>query len=139
MPNKSKSSRSKEKDTSTLNKILIGSVIGTVFFFGIISLFSILILKTDAFSSSLYMPMGLVSGALSAFTGGFITVRPVRKNGAGYGALTGFIQALISSAAVFFINGNKVGTGLFILMAVIIASGSLGGISAVNLKVKKRY
>ncbi len=139
MSDKLKSSRSKEKNVSSLNKIVIGSVTGTMLFFCIVSLFAYLSLKTEAFSSSLYMPMGLVSGALSAFSGGFIAVRPIRKKGAAFGALTGFAQALICSAAAFFINGNKVGSGLFILMAVITVLGSAGGISAVNLKAGKRY
>lgn len=139
MPDKSRSSRSKDNNSSYLNKIIFGSVTGTVLFFTLISLFALIILKTDVFSSSLYMPMGLISGALSAFISGFVAVRPVRKNGAAYGALTGFVQALICSAAAFFINGNKVGSGLFILMAVITALGCAGGISAVNLKVRKRY
>lgn len=139
MPEKSKSSRAKEKNTSNINKIIVGSVIGSVFLFMLILLFSFLVLKTDSFSSSLYLPAGLVFGAMSAFVGGFVSVRPIRKNGALFGTLTGLAQALICSASMFFINGNNAGSGLFILMAVITAFGSIGGISAVNLKVRKRY
>ena len=87
----------------------------------------------------MYMPLGLFCAAVSSFIGGFFAVRPVRKNGAATGAVSGFGQALICSAAVYFINGNNVGTGIFILMGVLIAFGAIGGISAVNLRVKKKY
>ncbi len=139
MPSKSKTSRSNEKDSSAMNRILISSVIGTVIFFAFISLFSLVILKSDAFSQSMYMPLGLVSGVLSSYLCGFIAVRPVRKKGVVTGALSGVVQALICSAAVFFINDNNSGFGIFILMSVIIIFASLGGISAVNVKIKKKY
>ncbi len=139
MSGKSKSSRKNEKSTSNLNKIIFASVIGTVLFFAVICLLSLIALKSNGFNSSLYMPAVLLSGALSGFMGGFTAVRPVRKNGAAYGALTGLVQAVVCSAAAFFINGNKAGSTLFILIAVIIAMGAAGGISAVNLKVRKKY
>lgn len=139
MPSKSKSSRPKENNSSKINRVIIGSVIGAVLFFMFIALFSVLVLKTDAFSSSFYMPAGLMSGAVSSFLCGFITVRPIKKNGAALGALSGLVQALICSAAIFFINSNNSGVGIFILMAVIVAFGAVGGISAVNLKIRKKY
>lgn len=139
MPPKSKNNRSKENSSSSLNRILIASFIGSALFFAFVSLISVVILKTNAFTTSLYMPLGLVSGAASSFLCGFMAVRPVKKNGAATGALSGLVQALICSATVFFINGNKSGIGIFVLMAVIAVFSSLGGISAVNLKAKKRY
>ena len=139
MAKNSKSSRSKESDSLNYKNILIGSVLGSVLFFVLISLFSLMLLKSEIVSASFYMSSGLISGAVSAFIGGFAAVRPVKKNGAVAGALAGFIQALICSAAVFFINDNNSGTSIFILMGLIIAFSVAGGISAVNLKIKKRY
>lgn len=139
MPNKSKNGRSKENNTTDYKKTVIGSAIGTVLFFVFIALFSLASLKSDIFSQSSYMPLGLIAAAVSSFVGGFITVRPVRKNGALLGALTGLVQALLSSALLFFVNNRNSGTGIFILMAVIIVSGAVGGISAVNLNVRKKY
>ena len=139
MTTKPKSSRSKDNNTSNYKMLIFGAVAGIVLFFAFVSLFALILLKTDIFSDSFYMPAGLISGALSSFIAGFTAVRSVKKNGVVNGALCGLIQALICSVAVFFINGNNSGSGIFILMAVIIALGALGGISAVNLKVKKRY
>lgn len=139
MPIKSKSSRSKENSSSNYKMIIFGAITGIVLFFTFVSLFAFVILKTEMFSDSFYMPAGLISGALSSFIGGFAAVRSVKKNGVVNGALCGLIQALVCSAAVFFISGKNLGSGIFILMAVIVVLGALGGISAVNLKVKKRY
>lgn len=139
MPSNKNQRSGNESNSSGINRILISSAIGSVMFFAFISIFSFLALKSDVFSQSLYMPLGLFCGALSSFVSGFIAVRPVRKNGFSTGAISGFAQALICSAAVFFINGNNAGTGIFILMAVMISLSAIGGISAVNLKVKKKY
>ncbi len=139
MPSKSKNSRVKEKDFSLLNRVLIASAVGSAMFFALVALFSFAVLKTDMFSSSSYMFFGIISAALSSFLCGFITVRPIKKNGIANGALSGLVQALICSAVMFFVNGNKSGVGIFIMMAVFVVFSALGGISAVNLKVKKKY
>ena len=139
MPSNKNQRTGNESDSSGINRIMISSVIGSVMFFALISLFSVLALKSDVLSRDLYMPLGLFCGAVSSFVCGFIAVRPVRINGFATGAISGFSQAVICSAAVFFINGNNAGAGIFILMAVMIAVSSIGGISAVNLKVKKKY
>lgn len=139
MPSKTKTKRPNDNESSGMNRVIISSITGTAIFFALISLFSVLAIKSDIFSQSMYMPSGLLSAALSSYLCGFIAVRPVRKKGAATGALSGLIQALICAAAVFFINENKSGVGIFILMAVIIVFSALGGISAVNLKVKKKY
>lgn len=139
MPSKPKNSRAKDKDNSILNRVLISSSIGSLLFFVFISAFCFAALKSDIFASSSYMVFGIISAFLSSFLCGFITVRPIKKNGIAYGALSGLIQALICSAVMFFVNENKSGVGLFILIAVFVSFSALGGVSAVNLKVKKKY
>lgn len=139
MPQKSKNSRSSDNTSLNINKILIGSIIGLILFFAFISLFSLLALRTDAFSQSTYMPLGLFAGAVSSFLCGFITVKPIKKNGALFGALSALIQGVICSVVMFFVNGSKSGIGTLIFVAVAVVSGAAGGISAVNLKLKKKY
>ena len=139
MPNKSKSSRSKETDSTDYKKIFFSSSIGTAVFLLFIVLFALIALKNESFSQSTYIPVGFISAAVSSFMAGYMTVRPVKKNGALLGFLTGMIQALISSAVLFFINERHSGTGVFILMGIIVLFGIIGGISAVNIKVRKKY
>ena len=139
MSAKSKTSRRDEKQQSSpYIKILIGSLTGGVLFFILVAFAAAAALKSG-FSSSLYMPLGIVLGALSAFAGGFIAVRPIKQRGAPYGALTGILQALICAVVLFVANGYKAGNGIFILSAVMILCSALGGIAAVNLKIKKKY
>ncbi len=139
MTNNSKNSRSKDNETLNYNKILICSLIGTVMFFFIISFFSFIALKTDFLTKSLYMPIGILSAAVSSFICGFMSVKKTKKNGALFGSVTGLAQALISSLILFLINNRKSGTGIFILIVIFVAFGAIGGISAVNMKVRKKY
>ena len=137
MPVKSKTAK-KDDNNKPIYKILIGSVIGSVLYFLLIALFSLMALKSS-FDSSVYMPAGIVLGGLSAFLGGFITVKPIKEKGVFYGALTGLIQALICASVLFIVNNATAGTGIFILIAVILLCGALGGVAAVNIKKKIKY
>lgn len=133
-----KSSRKDEKLGSPINKIIIASVIGSVLYFAMLAVFAAAALKKGMEASS-YMPVGLVLGAVSGFLSGFTAVRPIKEKGALYGALTGFIQSLINSIVLFIVNGGAAGTGIFILAAIVIILAAVGGIAAVNLKIKKKY
>ncbi len=138
MQGKSKKTRRDDNKTSHVTKIIAGSVVGSVLFFVLLAVFAASALKTDIAASS-YMPAGIILGALSAFVGGFISVRPLKEKGMPYGALSGLFQALICSIVLFVANKASVGTGVFILMAAVTAGSIAGGISAVNLKIKKKY
>lgn len=139
MSAKSKTARRDEKQLSSpYVKIIIGSSAGCVLCFILIALAAVMALKSGL-SSSVYMPLGMFFGALSAFLGGFIAVRPIKQRGALYGALSGLLQSLICSVILFVANGYTAGNGIFILSAIIILCSALGGIAAVNLKIKKRY
>ncbi len=135
---KNKSSRKESKYNTKLIKVAVGAVISTVLFFSLLAVFAVLSLKSD-FSASLYLPAGLLSGAVSAFMGGFICVRPIMEKGALFGLISGVVQAVVCSAVLFALNGGAAGNGLFILFGIISAFSVLGGIAAVNLKIKKKY
>lgn len=138
MQEKIKKSRRDEKKTSPISKIIIGAVLGSVLYFVLLAVFASFALKSNVSMSS-YMPAGMALGVLAAFIGGFAAVKPLKEKGVVYGALTGLVQALICSIVLFIVNSAVAGTGIFILMAVIIAAAAGGGITAVNLKPKKKY
>lgn len=138
MPEKSKRSRRDESKSSPISKIAIGAVLGSILYFVILALFALFALKSNVSVSS-YMPAGMVFGALSAFAGGFAAVKPLKQNGVAYGGITGLAQALICSIVLFVINKANAGTGIFILMALMVAAAAGGGIAAVNMKIKKKY
>lgn len=138
MSGKSKTSRREEKKGSPLKNIIIAVVLGVAVYFIFIAVFAAFALKSGAGDSS-YMPAGMAVGAVSALISGFAAVRPIKEKGAVYGALTGLVQALISSLVLFIVNHASAGNGIFILTAVMIICGMLGGIAAVNMKKRKKY
>lgn len=130
--------KKESKSGFPISRIVIMSLIGTLLFFAFAALFSFIVLKSSV-SSSAYMPAGLLLGAISALISGFGSVRPVKEKGVLYGGLTGLFQALVCSVVLFIVNGGVAGTGIFILSAIIIIASAVGGIAAVNLKIKKKY
>ncbi len=135
---KAKSARKEEKRDEPIKRILISAAAGSAVYFIIIALFAFFALKNGT-QGSLYMPAGMVMGAISGFLSGFTAVRPVKEKGVPYGTLTGFIQSVINSIVLFVANKGSAGTGLFILAAIVIIMAAIGGVSAVNLKIKKKY
>ena len=121
-----------------INKIIIGSFFGFLAFFVFIAIYTLFSLKTGG-EMSLYKPAGWVFGFLSGFIGGFVSVRPVKQKGAIYGAVSGVAISLLVATVLFFINNSSAGSGVFVLMGLILAGGIAGGITAVNLKFKKKY
>ncbi len=139
MSAKSKAVRRDEKQKSSpYTKIIIGSLVSVALYFILIALIAAMALKSDL-SPSAYMPAGIISGILSSLIGGFVSVRPIKEKGVLFGALTGVVQAIICSLVLFVVNGNAAGNGIFILSAVMILCSAVGGIAAVNLKIKKKY
>lgn len=138
MGGKSKSSRREDKADAPFVKIIIGAVAASILYFVVLAVFATLALNSGMSASS-YMPAGMAAGAITGFAGGFISVRPVKEKGALYGLITGVLQAVICSAVLFVVNGASAGNGIFILCALTVVGAVLGGIAAVNLKIKKKY
>ncbi len=138
MNGKSKASRKNESNDSPYMKIAVISIVSALLYFAILAAYAAFALKSGAGSSG-YLPAGIISGALTGFLNGFIAVRPVKQKGALYGGLAGLLQAVLCCAVIFIINHGTAGNGIFILLAAITACGVFGGISAVNIKVKKKY
>lgn len=137
MQGKAQKSRREDKK-SPINNILISTIIGSILYFGFLAVFALCALNSD-FNASTYMPVGIIIGFLTATIGGFMAVKPLKQKGALYGAITGLAQALVCSVALFAVNKGVAGTGIFILIAATVAGGIAGGITAVNLKIKKKY
>ena len=138
MSGKVKKTRRDEKKVSPAAKILIGAVLGSVIYFAAVAVFAAFALKSGVGFSS-YMTAGLALGALSGLVSGFFTARPIKQNGAFYGALSGLVQSLINSIVLFSVNKASAGTGMLILAAIVTVASVIGGIAAVNIKRKKKY
>lgn len=138
MSGKNKSTRRNEESNNSYIRIIVGSAVSAVMFFALLALFALFSLKSGTYGS-LYVPAGIAFAFLSGVTGGFVAVRPIKQKGLPYGALSGFISSLLCAVVLFVVNGNKAGSGLFIVAGLMIVGSASGGIGAVNLKLKKKY
>jgi len=136
MGGSSEVSRREKKKTSPIIKIIMGSAVSVVLFFALIAIFSLIYLNTG---STAYLASGIISGAVSAFAGGFAAVIPIKEKGALFGAASGVISSLICDCIIFLINNSSAGLGMLILSGVMILFSCVGGIAAVNIKKKKKY
>lgn len=100
-------------------------------FFVLTALASLILWKTDA-DESIYKFISLIIGAVSSFTGGFAGVRPVRKNGIAFGALSVLPVYLAEILAGVLVSKGGIGLIGWIMLAVQLIFSAVGGIIAVN-------
>ena len=134
--NKVKTQR-EEKKFSPFKTVLIFAAIGTVLFFVLLCVFSLVALKIDA-PSGTYSWYGFGSIAVSAFLSAFAALRKIKKSGIAFGALTGLLQGFVAAVSSVAANSGSVGAKLVILVAVAVLSAAVGGVLAVNKKTKVR-
>jgi putative membrane protein (TIGR04086 family) len=118
--------------------IAITSTVSTLLYFLFIIIFALIALKTGT-DSSMYMPVSIITGAITGFICGFVISRITKSNGLLYGGLTGFIHSVFCSVIIFLLNKGIAGNGIFLLIGISFIASSLGGISAVNIKKKIKY
>lgn len=135
---KQKKKRREDSNVSPVGKIAIGAAISATIFFALIALFAYISLESGM-NTETYLPAGLFIALLSGIAGGFAAVKPIKEKGAFYGVLSGLSAAIITSLILFAVNDASAGNGIFITAGLMIAGGILGGILAVNLKIKKKY
>lgn len=127
-----------QSDSKTLLKrILIVNAVGVLTAFALLSLFSLIIMKQSV--PSIFMTAAAIfSFAVSAFLIGFLTVRPVRKNGIVLGSIANLPFLVLSLAALLTVSAGKPGIILVAVIAAIVVFGMIGGILAVNLRKRTR-
>ncbi len=110
--------------------------------FGLISLISAVLLSVlfiykSNLSDKFYIPLMLASVVLSGFVSGYLSVMKIRKNGFMNGAVS-----TVASVVVLFIAMLVANRGFNLLMIIpcliLVVSGTLGGIAAVNIKHKNK-
>ncbi len=138
MHNKTKSKRREDKSDNFLLKIFIGVLIGCIVFFVGTALYAMLSLKIGG-EESYYKVIGWIIGFFSGASAGFASVRTIKEKGVLFGGVTGLLVSVIIASVLFIVNNSSAGRGIFILMPLMVAGGIAGGITAVNLKIKKKY
>ncbi|MBQ2775189.1 MAG: TIGR04086 family membrane protein [Clostridia bacterium] len=120
-----------------ITKILIGSVLGIALFFILLSLAALVILK-NPLDSKILPIITLFISALSAFAAGFISVRPIRKNGILMGVCSSLPLIIAVCAAILFESGGSVGVMTAVAVVVMLVCAAIGGIAAVNMKKRNK-
>lgn len=97
-----------------------------------------LILANTTISESTMMPVLLTITGISILIGGTISSRKMKKNGLIYGGIVGvvYIVSLYLASSISMV-GFSLSANSFIMLAVGMITGIIGGIIGVNLSVKK--
>lgn len=130
---KKKNAAEQNEARALILRILIGFVVGMIVMLLLMTIFSSIIVKSDLNGAVVYI-LGLFACGFAAFLSGFIVTRPFHKKGLPFGVLASL--PLIAAACVMALVANQgaVGAHFYILAAVMLLCGALGGIFAANLR-----
>lgn len=122
---------------SFFKPILFGSATGIL-----VCLITLIVFSTIMHFRSIPLlainPFAIAATVLGAFSGGFMTTRITKSNGLILGAVTGFLLFVIIVLIGLTVFKDKVSTLTLIKMAIMVLSGSIGGIAGVNTSSRRR-
>lgn len=127
-------SKPKPQNSSVKNmilKTLIGSAVSMVVFVVLALIAAFILWKNDADVPSFKYIISVL-GAVAGLVGGFVAVRPVRKNGIAFGALSALLPCAVIITAAVLIAKTSLSLAGWIFVAVYIVFSAVGGIIAVN-------
>lgn len=113
--------------------IIKGSVLAMALSIILLTIFALLLAYTTISESSI-MPVVLTITGVSILVGSTISSRKIRKNGLLYGGAVGLIYTIILYiASSLCLTGFSLSINSFIMLAVSMITGIIGGIIGVNL------
>lgn len=122
---------------SVIRPILIGVLIGAVVCLIILLLMAVAAVYFDIPPAAV-VPLATVAAALGALVGGFTAAKIASRNGWFIGALSAlflFAMSMLAGIGLFSqMNMGYVGIKLLVMLAC----GMVGGMFAVNMRVRKR-
>lgn len=117
--------------------IIKGFTLAIIFSIIFLTIFAILLTYTTIPESTI-MPVVLTITGISILIGSTICSRKIKKNGLIYGGIVGFIYIFILYlASSLCLTGFTISTNSFIMLAVGVITGIIGGIVGVNISAKK--
>lgn len=124
----------KVKDTSIIKCISKGVIISILFTIIALSIFSILLVKTNISEETIDIVIPVIT-CVSILVGSSISMNRVKKNGLVNGAIIGAIYIFIIYLISSIVNSNfTINRATIIMMTLGVIGGILGGIVGVNLK-----
>ena len=125
-----------QKNNTNLIHILKGSLIGVALLLSTITISTLAIYKANL-SDKTYIPFLTLSIILSGILSGYISTFKIRKNGLVNGAVAALPLAVILLVSMSVAN-NAFALLMLIPCAIMVVSGAIGGIAAVNIKRKTK-
>ena len=117
--------------------IIKGCVFAIILSIILLTIFALLLTYTTL-SESTITPVVLIITGISILAGSTISSRKIKKNGLIYGGIVGFIYFFILYlASSLCLTGFSVSANSFIMLAVGVIAGIIGGIIGVNLNSRK--
>lgn len=124
----------KVKDTSIIKCISKGVIISILFTISALSIFSILLVKTNVSEETIDIVIPVIT-CVSILVGSSISMNRVKKNGLVNGAIIGAIYISIIYLISSIVNSNfTINRASIIMMTLGIIGGVLGGIVGINIK-----
>ena len=126
----------KSKENNAVTDLVKGGLVGSIVFIILTLIMCAVLLKTDL-SRNTYLPFLMIISALSGMLSGYSAVRKRRENGLVNGLTASIIPAIIMLIAM---SVAYKGFSVFelIVAACCLFGGTIGGISAVNIKKKRK-
>ena len=121
-----------------LRSIVIGSVAGAALCAALLGLCALGFVSSGHIPQSLISPIVIALSAISSFMAGFVAAKISRKRGLAYGALAGLLLFLLFLLSGIIAYHEAVSAGVILRMLVMVLSGALGGLVAVNKKTKMK-
>ena len=124
----------KVKDTSIIKCISKGVIISILFTIIALSIFSILLVKTNISEETIDIVIPVIT-CVSILVGSSISMNRVKKNGLVKGAIIGAMYISIIYLISSIVNSNfTINRASIIMMTLGIIGGVLGGIVGINIK-----
>ena len=126
----------KAKESSYISELLKGGLIGSIAFMLLTVGICVLLYKSNL-SRNTYLPLLMITSALSGITSGFSAVRKRRENGLINGMSASIIPTTIILVAM---SVAYKGFNVFEIVVAVccIMGGAVGGICTVNIKKKRK-
>lgn len=127
--------RRKQKQDASLKSIiiyaLIGSAVGTAVFFILMAAVALFCLKKDT-NPEAYKFFVLAVGIFAGIVCGYTAAKPTKKKGIVTGALSALPMFMVAICIGMLTSHSGVGLFGWLLGAVMLVGGAVGGITAVN-------
>lgn len=120
-----------------IKKTLTGSGVMLAVLVVLILVFTQVALKMDM--EQKFLPIfALASAAIAAIVGGFTAIRPTRRNGLLFGALSAMPVVIIFLLFMVLMKDVHLGQNTLITAVIMPVFAAMGGIAAVNIKKKRK-